>query len=146
MKKFTLLLTLFITSFSFSQMKVSNTDKGEQIGVFKSMGITYAELTKYDNLAMFTYRDEKFSKIDDYKTFSFSYSDLDSLYELFANFDNVKKGDSKTVDLDNGDRLVFEYKKTLGKMYAQVFHHDKNDVTGLIRYMTNKQIDKLFNK
>lgn len=140
------LLIVFLSNVSFAQMKVYDTDKGEQIGVFKTMGTMYAELIKYDDVVVFTYRDEKFEKLDNYKKFSFYYSDIDTLYSLFIDFNNVKKGDSKTVELDNGDTLTFEYKKMLGKTYAKVFHHENSGVTGLLRYMTNKQIDRLFDK
>ena len=137
---------LFLSMTLFSQLKVSDTEKSENIGEFKSLGKTFAELNKHGDLAILTYRDEKFMQIDDYKSFSFDFSDLDTLYTLFSDFEDNVKGDSKTVDLPNGDKLVFNYKKTMGKMYAEVFHHSKAGTTGLLRWMTPKQVSKLFGK
>ena len=147
MKKF--LLTCLIMTFTLTvsaQMKVSDTPKSDIVGEFKQLGTSYAEITKSGNLCTFLYRDDKFEQIDNYKLFTFSAGDLDTLYKLFTDFEGIEKNAEKTVDLENGSKLIFTYKKTLGKMYAEVIHIDKASVAGKVRYMTEKQLKNLFGK
>lgn len=146
MKKIITIITLFVAVSSFAQLKVSNVEESELIGEYKLLGKSYAKITKGDKYCFLTYRDEKFETIDSYKTFTFRYEDLDALYDLFTNFEGVKKGDEKRVDLENGDFLNFMYKKTLGQMHITIFHTDKAGVIGMMRTLTPKQTKSLFGK
>ncbi len=138
------LMTLSLTA--TAQMKVSDTPKADKIGEYKLLGTTYAEINKTNNTCEFTYKDEKFIKIDSYKSFYFSYNDLDTLYDMFTNFEGIEKNAEKMVELEDGGRLYFTYKKQFGKMFADVIHIDKAEVGGKIRYMTEKQLKQLFGK
>lgn len=129
-----------------AQMKVSETTKPETIGEYKLFGQSYAEISKINETCAFTYRDEKFTRLDSYKTFYFTYEDLDLLYGMFTNFEGIEKDAEKKVELEDGGRLYFTYKKMLGKMYADVVHIDKAGIAGKIRYLTEKQLKKLFGK
>ena len=129
-----------------AQMKVSDTPKTDKVGEYKQLGKSYAEITKSGNTCTFIYRDDEFSTIDTYRSFTFSYSDLDTLYKMFTDFEGIEKDTEKMVDLEDGGRLYFRYKKTLGKMYADVIHINSATVSGKIRYMTEKQLKELFGK
>lgn len=146
MKKIILLLIAIIPMAINAQMKVSDSEKPELIGEYKLLGKLYARIEKTGDKCSFEYRDNKFTQTDNYKYFYFKYSDIDILYNLFSNFEGVEKGQEKTVDLDNGDRLYFKYEKTLGKMYAEVIHIDKAGVGGAVRWLNEKQLKKLFGK
>jgi len=110
------------------------------------MGKSYEKISKMDNVYIFAYRDEKFNTTDNYKKFAFRESDLETLYSLFSDFTDKKKGDSKTVTLETGDTLVFNYNKMLGSMYAEVYHTDEAGVTGKLRWLNQKQLKVLFGK
>ena len=146
MKTLTTFILLFITLGSFAQLKITETKKEEVVGEYKLLGKSYAKITKDDEYCFFTYRDEKFVQIDNYKLFYFKVTDLDSLYDLFTNFTNIEKGSKKTIELENGDKLDIEYKKSMGTMFAEVYHISKSGVIGKLRYLTPKQLNKLFGK
>jgi hypothetical protein len=146
MKK-TMIMFLMALSFSaVAQMKVSDTPKSEKIVEYKTMGTSFAEISKIGNTYAFTYRDAKFTKVDSYKTFYFSVNDIDVLYGMFTNFEGIEKNTEKTVELEDGSKLFFTYKKMLGTMYADVIHIDKAGVGGKINYMNERQLRKLFGK
>mgnify|MGYP006178404877 CR=1 FL=1 len=146
MKTLTTFILFFITLSSFAQLKVTETKKEEVVGEYNLLGTSYAKIAKDGEYCFFTYRDEKFAQIDNYKSFYFKITDLDSLYDLLTNFTNIEKGSKKTVELENGDKLDIEYKKTMGTMFAEVYHISKSGVIGKLRYLTPKQLKKLFGK
>ncbi|MFL9845587.1 hypothetical protein [Flavobacterium rhizosphaerae] len=146
MKKILTTIFLLVVTVSFAQLKVKDVEKNELIGEYNLLGKPYVTLEKNDNLCVLRYRDEKFDKIDNYKFFIFKYSDLDALYDLLTNFEGVEKGTHKTVELENGDVLDLEYKKTLGKMYIAIYHTNKAGVMGKLRYLTPAQFKKVFGK
>jgi len=90
------------------------------------------------------YRDMKYKDFKRYKIFIFEESDLDTIYNLFLT-DEKQKGDSKNVELETNDLLIFEYKKSLGIRYIEVFHQSKG-VREILPSMTTRQIRKLFGK
>ena len=143
MKKIVLLGLLMITSAVKSQIKVEDTEKFQVVGEYKLLGKSYEKISKLDGVYVFAYRVEKFTTTDNYKSFAFRDSDLETLYSLFSDFTDKKKDDSKTVTLETGDTLVFNYNKTLGSMYAEVYHTDKAGVTGKLRWLNQKQIKLL---
>lgn len=146
MKKIILSGLLLVSLSAISQIKVEDTEKTEIIGEYKLLGTSYERISKLDGLYFLTYRDEKFTTVDNYKHFYFRESDLDTLYSLFSDFKDKKKGDSKTVTLEGGDTLIFNYNKMLGSMYAEVYHTDKNGTTGKLRWLNQKQLKQLFGK
>ena len=146
MKTLSTIILFFISLTSFSQIKVSETKKEEVVGEYKLLGTSYAKITKDGEYCFFMYRDEKFATIDNYKIFLFKATDLDAMYALFTDFTNIEKGAEKTVELEDGDKLKIEYKKTMGTMFAEVYHISKAGVIGKLRYLTPKQLKKLFGK
>lgn len=128
------------------QMTVKGVAEPEPIGEYSAMGTTFAQMEKLNGVVTLTYRDAKFTKMNNYKSFDFLESDLDMLYNLFTDFEGKSKGDKLQVNTEDGGKLQFEYKKMLGKWYAEVLHEDAAGNVGLLGYMTNKQLDKLFGK
>ncbi|GGB73108.1 hypothetical protein GCM10007424_11330 [Flavobacterium suaedae] len=149
MKKIITIIALFFAvSSSFAQLKVTEFKKAdvELIGKITPMGQMTVKLEKEGDKCIFTYRDAKFDKIDNYKSFEFNASDLDALYELFTNFEGVEKGDQKAISLGDGERLNLVYDKMLGKMYFTIYHTNAAGVEGQVQYLTPKQFKKLFGK
>ena len=146
MKRIIIALVIGLSLTSNAQVKVSETEKSEKIGEFKQMGTLYAEIEKTQDLYYLSYRDDKYTTRDEYKGFAFREQDLNVLYDLFTKFDGIEKGAEKVVDLETGGKLYFKYGKMMGQMYAEVIHEDKSGVTGKLRWMTEKQIKKLFGK
>lgn len=148
MKKILIACLMTFTLTASAQMNVSDTTKpeSEQVGEFKQLGVSYATITKAGGSCVFSYRDDKFTEIDSRKSFIFKTEDLDTLYKLYTDFEGIEKDTRKTVDLEDGSQLVFTYKKMMGKMYAELIHIDKYSVAGRVRYMTEKQLKKLFGK
>jgi hypothetical protein len=146
MKKITTALLLLFSVATFSQMKVSDSPKSEVIGTYKAMGTTFVELTKKDGFCFFSYKDAKFAQLSEYKTFLFRESDLDVLYGLLTDFTGIEKGQEKTVDLEDGEKLQITYKKSMGIMFADVWHVSKAGVAGHVYYMNQNQLKKVFGK
>lgn len=142
MKKL-LLLFIFTSAVSYSQMKVSST---ETIGKVSDFGGFIASTEKTDDIVKFYYQDAEYTNQKNVKNFSFKASDIDTLYKLLTDFTGVTKGQTKTVELENGDRIKIEYAKQMGVMFAKVLHTDKNGIEGSVRYLTSNQLKKLFGK
>lgn len=142
MKTRILVFMLLLASMAFGQIKVTE-NKYDLIGEYKLLGTSYARLMKQDSICVLVYRDEQYTRFDDYKHFVFGQKDLDSIYALFTDFNSVG---SKTVELENGDQLIFEYKKMLSRLYAEVTHIAKSGIVGKLRYLTISQTKKLFGK
>ena len=94
MKKIIVVLFLLVFVNSFSQIKVSDTKTPELIGEIRLMGKLNIELTKNNGVCTFTYIDEKFTQITNYKSFNFKESDMESLYTLFS-YEQEKKTKKK---------------------------------------------------
>ena len=140
-----IILFLLFPILAFSQIKIEDSNQ-EIIGEYKLLGTMYAKIVKQDNVCVFVYRDEKFTRFDSYKAFAFNQNDLDAIYSLFTDFSKIEKGSKKVVQLENGDKLLFEYKSMFGKIYADVTHQDTFGVLGKVRYLTNSQLKNLFGK
>jgi|GEM_PF-1756204 len=127
----------------YSQIKIYDTI--ELIGKTEDNKGLVAELRKNNESITFTYRVlgcEKYATR--FKIFVFRESDLYTMYSLFLT-DEKQNGDSKMVELENGDFLIFEYRKSLGIKYIKVFHQS-NGTREILPEMTNRQIRKLFGK
>jgi len=143
MKKiFSIVFLIFATTL-YSQIKTYDT--GELIGKIQDTEGLVAELRKKEELLTFMYRDVKYQDFIRYKIFVFKESDLDVIYDLFVNSERREKDESITVELETGDLLIFEYKRSLGIRYTEIFHQS-NGVRELLPHITNRQTRKLFGK
>lgn len=139
------LIFLFVSIFSFSQMKVTELDKAEEISSFKQLGVKYIIMKDFDDQVMFAFKDENYKQLSEYKSFLFDKDDWDDMFDLFYGT-NSKDGDSKRVELPSGDILIFDYKKYFKKVYSEVTHISKNGISGSIKSMRPNQVKKLFDK
>lgn len=146
MKNFFTTCFLVFSTVCLAQMKVIEGSASQKIGEYKLFGVTYAEITKDGEVCTFTYRDDKFAQTDNYKSFTFNYSDIDTLYNLFTNFEGVQKGSEKIAEVLDKGKVYFTYGKTFGKWYAEVIHVDKALVGGKIRWMNENQLKNLFGR
>ena len=71
MKKIILAVSLAVFTNCLSQVKVSDTKEPNVIGEIKLMGKVNIILTKENGVCVFTYVDEKFTQITEYKSFLF---------------------------------------------------------------------------
>lgn len=141
----TIILAVFLTVFTncLSQVKVTDTKEPEIIGEIRLMGNLNISLTKNNGICTFTYQDEKFTKIANYKFFLFRESDIDTIYGVFSS--EQEKGTKKTIELEDGGRLDIEFNKSMGSKYITIYHINKAGVIGICR-MNSKQINKVFGK
>jgi len=143
MKKIFCIAFLIIATPIYSQIKIYNT--GDLIGNVEEIGVLKVELREKNEIVTFLYRVLKYEDFRSYKFFVFKKSDLDAIYDLFVNSQESKKNDSITVELETGDLLIFEYRKSFGIKYIEVFHQS-NGVREILPSMTTRQIRKLFGK
>lgn len=143
MKKVILGVLLVICSTCFSQIKITDVKEPELIGQVKLMGTVNISLTKENDNCTFTYIDEKFAKITNYKFFTFKLTDLESIYELLIS--EQEKGTKKSIQLENNNRLDVEFDKSMGSQYISIYHFNNVGTIGLCR-MNTKQIKKVFGK
>ena len=139
MKNLIIVVLLFSITNVVAQLKVTDTNKPETIGMYKMGGVEYVEIKKDGDNAFFVYKDITYQHLNLYKTFLIPYNDLNIIYELFANVDGFKKGESKTVELNDTEKLVFEYQNNK----PTVYHYTGNDI-GMFAFMSSKKLDKLF--
>ena len=134
---------LFILAFNvcFSQLKVSEY-KTEFIGK-----VQFIECSKINDQINFTYNDHKFTQIDVYKNFQLSENDFNELYKIIINNFETVPNDPIKIETPK-DILYLNYTKNLGVVSLQISHAvDKNpELIGITRYLTKKQIIKLFGK
>lgn len=143
MKKIIVAVFLIVFTNCFCQVKVSETKEPELIGEIRLMGKLNIGLTKNNDICTFTYIDEKFTQITNYKSFLFRESDIETIYNVFSS--EQIKGSKKTIDLEDGGHLDIEFNKSMGSKYITIFHIDKAGTIGMCR-MNLKQINKVFGK
>lgn len=141
-----LILILLVGVVGNAQMKVKDVETHELIGEYKHQGVVYAKIENVDGLARFTYRDQGYASIDVYNKFYLGMEDLDTLHSLFYDMSDKSEGDKMVAEMMSGDRLIFTYKKVMGKLYASVVHDGRDGVTRGLTDITRKKINKLFGK
>ena len=143
MKK--IIVVIFLTVFTncLSQVKVSDTKEPDLIGEIRLMGKLNVGLTKDNGICTFTYIDEKYTQITNYKSFSFRESDMETIYNVFSS--EQEKGTKKTIELEDGGHIDIEFNKSMGSKYIIIYHVSKAGVIGMCR-MNLKQINKVFGK
>ncbi len=137
-------LTLFITLSVSAQITVEKNEKSITIGKHAPMGITYAQISQTGEVCSFLYKDRQYTQINEYKSFVFLASDLETLYTLFTDLSGKKEGESITVNLELGESLRIEYRKSMGVLYADISHVQKSGVIGQLPYLTKRQTQKVF--
>jgi len=150
MKKLLFFISILFTTCLNAQIKVLETSKVETIGKIAPMGQLIAELEKNEKSNIYTvkYRDIKFSKVIDIKSFSFVDVDnaLENLYNVIIK--GIEEQPSEKIMLELPDSFVWlEFRKQMGVSTVTFSSSiNKTDVIGVSSPLTKKQIDKLFGK
>jgi len=153
MKKFTLLVMLFVASMSFGQLKkvdTSNMEKSVEIGKIQPLGQTpHMELTKLGNTYTFTYKDVEFKTIDQYRKFTLNEtgSDLETLYQMIM--EGYEKKPVDPIMLELTDNIVWlRFEKSFGMTVLKISSTEKypNAPITQSNMFTKKQVEKLFGK
>lgn len=143
MKQLLFISFIFLGVNLFGQIKVIETPTTETIG--KLQGI---KIEKTGNIYYITYDNLKYLNITDIKSFSFE--DVDNAFEnlyqmIIKGFDEVPEKDIM-IDLPN-DIIWLHFEKNMGIVSFQFYQNvNKTDVVAYSRYLTKKQVQKLFGK
>lgn len=149
MKKIITVLSLFICAISFSQIKVIELPDSEKIGKITPGGLKTIECEKLNDTYFFNYRDAKFTKIENWKTFKIKDVDnaFEGLYSLIQKgFEEMPKED---IMIETNDGFIWlNFETFLGSKVFRFKHSiDKTgSVIGITGQYTKKQVDKLFGK
>lgn len=139
----TLSICLF-TIVTSAQIKEIKTEKSTKIGQINIGGMFFMDCQLYnDNLYVFNFRDLKYQKIVEIKSFSFKnlQNDFDKFYMLISKGISTKDESEKSIKLPDGT-VVLNFKKK-----KVSFHFvDENGSIGISQYFNQKQIDNLFDK
>lgn len=150
MRRFVLLVFILSYSFYSSQLKVveNDTPKMIEVGKVGPMGMTNILLKKTEDgkIYCFDYQDTKFTHIVTWKDFCFinENDDINNLYKIII--EGFEKNADDKIKLESQFHFVtLHFEKQLGVMNFWFDAEDKNTgVTGYSRYLSKKQIQKLF--
>jgi len=148
MKKFTLLVVLLVSSVSFAQGLDKN---GVEIGRAQQFGAAVeAQLTKNDDVYKISFRDSKFTTIDNYENFTFNEADgnLDKLYEIVQKgFEEMPK-DAVLIPFANKTAYI-KFTRLVGMkviLFTATLTDDRNSELIIGNLIAKKQVEKLFGK
>jgi hypothetical protein len=136
-----ILLTVLLSIPTFSQIKKLK-DNSELIGK-----VQHISCEKNDTIYTITYADHKFTQISDFKSFSLSEQDFNDLFQIIIQgfIDNPKE----EIKLETPNDILFlKFTKTMGIVSLRITHfvNKNSEIAGLTRYLTKKQVLKLFGK
>lgn len=141
MKKLLFLTVLLATAISFAQLEVKE-DNSELIGEIAPMGQMSSQIQLNGDDYIFTYRDMKFTRTVNFKSFAFS--SIDDFYNFIIEGIESKRKDEEEISLDGID-FTIEFTRLLGKGSVR-FYHKENGIVGLSPWYTENQLNKLFGK
>lgn len=123
-------ITILLLAFSLNS-------NAQLIGEIRLMNQLHVSLSKENDKNVLMYRDEKFTKIIDFKTILLTEQESETIYNLVT----TKKEGKDVLTLESGESITIEYRKS----YVSIFHQEKSGVVGLLR-LNNRQIKKLWAK
>lgn len=147
---FTGLIALFFGFVSNAQIKKVETSKKVEIGKITPGGVKTIYCEKInDEFYTFHYKDAKFTKIEEWKSFKInSEQDFNDLYDVIIQ--GFKDMPEEDIMLETPTGFIWlNYKKFLGKPIIRFgFTTSKSEYAniGFSNEYTEKQIDKLFGK
>jgi hypothetical protein len=148
MKQITLLLIILVSTFSFSQITKIETQKAELIGKIGALGEVWIKCEKKGDRYTFTYQDNKFKQLKEYKSFSFVDEDnaFENLYKIIMKgFEEIPKEDIM-LELPN-DVIFLNYSKNFDVISLKITHaiNHSPDIRHTV-YITKKEVKKIFGK
>ncbi len=129
----------------FVNGQITIIDTPEVIKIGEVSGI---KITKQNNTYTITYENIKYQQITDLKRFSFVDTDnaFDNLYQMIINGFNENPKSDIMLELPN-DIVWLHFVKYLGVVSFQFSQSvNKTEVIAFSRYLTKKQVQKLFGK
>lgn len=148
MRTITFLLIAFFTVNSYGQLKVVKNQPSVEIGKVTNLNDLVIKCEKTGDMYTFTYQDEKFKHLTNYKTFSVQgQKDFESLYKIIMKNMKEQPDEPVMLELDEG-YLFLKYGKTFGSPYVNIGHVlDKNaNVIGFTQWLNKRKVRKLFGK
>ncbi|MEO5775611.1 MAG: hypothetical protein ABIQ27_01820 [Flavobacterium sp.] len=149
MKKLLSLSFLFIVLATNAQIKVAKAEaKPILIGKVGTPTISTMEITKTGDLVTFKYQNNNKPQIAEFKTFSFK--DIDGAFEGFYEvikdgLTNLPKEDIK-IELPN-ETVSLQFTKAMNIASVKMkISYNNGEESGTTVWLTQKQIDKLYNK
>ena len=138
-------LALITTVSAQAQMKVVESAPVEEIGKHRVLGSTFAEITKQGDTYTFMYKDNKFTHITDFKSFTMNEESFEGLYKTIM--DNWKNPPKEDMMLEFEDGYVWlKFTRLFGIGNVEIAHTETGDVIGFSVPLTKKQTQKLFGK
>lgn len=148
MKKTITIIAMLLMGSAYPQLHVIETEDPIEIGKVGAPMMPFdIKCDKINDTYVFSYRDVKFQHLTEYKSFEVvGEKDFESLYDMIIDGLKNQPDDEIMIKLDKG-YLWLKFKKSFGR-YVQMGHAlDENaNVIGFSRWLTEKQIDKLFGK
>lgn len=140
-----LILLLLVPAFAYCQISVTKTDNLIEIGKVGELGSMWIKCSKSGDGYIFTYRDTKFTKITEYKSFSFL--DIDNAFDKFyeAIISVIENQEELRIDIPNGS-IFLQPITFMGSTNVSIGHFNNAGILGTSQYLTRKQVNKLFGK
>lgn len=140
---FTAFLLIFIGNPIFSQTIIKDAPTQKSIGEAKEVGISLEKVPDLD-VYFLSYRDAKFTQIDDFKSVTLGSKEVVSnIKKAIVELMNDDSSESITIELDNQSSIIFKKVKALGIVNVNGYVTDKG-VVGVTGYLTKKRLERLF--
>jgi hypothetical protein len=148
-KNLLLLSFLFIVLATNAQIKVGKTEaKPVVIGKVGTPTLSTVEITKTGALVTFKYQNNNKPQLAEFKTFSFKDVDgaLDGFYEVIKDGLTTLPKEEVKIELPN-ETVILQYTKAMNIASVKMkISYNNGEEDGATVWLTQKQIDKLFNK
>jgi hypothetical protein len=140
---FTAFLLIFIGNPIFSQTITKDVPSQKSIGEAKEVGIYLEKIPDLD-LYFLSYRDAKFTQLDDYKSVTLGSKEVVSnIKKAIVELMNDDSSETITIELEGQSSIVFKKVKALGIANVNGYVTDKG-VISVTGYLTKKRLERLF--
>lgn len=145
-KLITSLLLCLVYAMSFSQ--ISDLPKPLKQTKVGTLGSVLISCDRYENMSVFQFNDSKYQQIKVPVYFTLNDVEFEEVYTALS-----KKFEQETYSQDDGFlmttkenvQIIFKFYKMMGTKSVK-FGVERNGVTSVGSYLTQKQIKKLFDK
>ncbi|MFN3753419.1 hypothetical protein [Flavobacterium sp.] len=149
MKKILLLSFLFIALTTNAQIKVAKAEaKPVLVGKVGTPTLSTVEITKTGELVTFKYQNNNKPQIAEFKTFSFKDIDdaLEGFYTVIKDGLTAQPKEDIKIELPN-ETVSLQFTKAMNIASVKMkISYNNGEESGTTVWLTQKQIDKLFNK
>lgn len=142
MKKLLFIAIAVIGLSANAQLNVIETEPREEIGKVKVLFDTYMESYKKGDVYTIRYRDSKYTKIAEFKSFTMNEQSFNELYDLIMdNWENPPK-EEIMIELEE-DIIWLDFTRALGITNLQIQHDPTKtgEVIGLSTQLNKKKVE-----